>query len=141
MTPLPADVQDRILRNVSPHGSCWQWQGARRSTGYGVIGWRINGRAYTQQAHRVAFAAWCGPIPEGAQLHHTCRNKWCVNPFHMEAVSRQAHSVRHAAERTHCKSGRHPWTRENQIHNGQCGALICRLCRNERMKEYSRVRR
>jgi len=46
-------------------------------------------------AHRFAYEELVGPIPEGLDLDHLCRNKTCVNPAHLEPVTR-AENVRRA---------------------------------------------
>lgn len=135
--PIPDDLKRRIGGNVLPYSApdgsvCWQWRGAMRSSGYGVMGWRIDGRTYTVQAHRAAYVAWFGLIPDGIELHHTCQRKWCVNPYHLQPIGRVEHAVKHAAERTHCRSGRHLWMPENWSKNGV--ALTCRPCRTERQR-------
>jgi HNH endonuclease len=40
-------------------------------------------------AHRVAYEAYSGPIPEGLQVHHTCRIRNCIHKAHLEAVTRE----------------------------------------------------
>jgi hypothetical protein len=37
-------------------------------------------------AHRVFWEDANGPIPEGCEIDHLCRNRGCVNPDHMEPV-------------------------------------------------------
>lgn len=80
MTPLrPGDY-------VVGVGGCWIWQLKRCRGGYGRC--RREGRAGgTQQAHRWYYEQLVGPIPDGHQLDHLCRNRACVNPSHMEPVS------------------------------------------------------
>lgn len=63
--------------------SCWPWTGRRDRKGYGEV--YHDGRK--ARAHRVVFESMRGPIPEGMQLDHLCRNKGCVNPAHLEPVT------------------------------------------------------
>lgn len=65
---------------------CWLWQASCFTNGYGHIG-EGGGRGRTLLAHRVAYELLVGPIPEGTQLDHLCREKKCVNPRHLEPVS------------------------------------------------------
>ena len=69
----------RVLPN-----SCWQWTGARALNGYGHLG--MGSR--TVYAHRLAYDTLIGPIPDGLELDHLCRNRGCVNPSHIEPVTR-----------------------------------------------------
>src|SRR5690348_9305170 len=61
---------------------CWLWRGAK-SKGYGQA--RIDGRVY--YVHRLLFEAERGPVPEGLELDHLCRVRWCVRPSHLEPVT------------------------------------------------------
>ncbi len=70
-----------------PATDCLRWTRYRNVVnGYGQT--RLpapDGRVV--QAHRALFMLIRGPIPEGETLDHTCRNTWCVNPYHLEAMS------------------------------------------------------
>jgi len=68
---------------------CWIWRGTCNEAGYGQIG--VFGR--TVYAHRFAYEAFVGHIPEGAVIDHRCNTPSCVNPDHLEAVE-QAVNVR-----------------------------------------------
>lgn len=93
---------------------CWQWGGTLRPDGYGVM--LVDKRR--PMAHRVAYEHHLGPIPDGLTIDHLCRNKSCVNPFHMEPVT-AVENVRRSdaysavnARKTHCNHG-HEFTPEN----------------------------
>jgi hypothetical protein len=80
-----APVEVRFWRFVDKgsRAPCWEWTGARQTTGYGVTsltGGRASGRI---GAHRLSYQMHCGEIPEGMVIMHSCDNPWCVNPDHL----------------------------------------------------------
>ena len=83
-------------------------------------------------AHRVAYEKAYGPIPEGLVIDHLCRNGLCVNPEHLEAVTRKENILRgegacaQNARKTHCKRG-HELIPENLIERSD-GRRDCLLC-------------
>lgn len=90
---------------VTPDG-CWIFRGALNSKGYGSVG--IDEQGTTALAHRVSWEAHRGPIPDGMTLDHLCRNKPCLNPEHMEQVTRAENSARtKPSSALYCKRG-HP---------------------------------
>jgi hypothetical protein len=119
VTDLEA-IQDRVV--VSESG-CWEWQLMRTPLGYGR--WNWCGR--NGWAHRMVYEMLVGTIPDGKELDHTCGNRGCVNPAHLEPVT-HAENVRRAfAGRTHCRYG-HEYTVEN-TYIGTHGYRQCRECR------------
>lgn len=78
-------VEERFWDKVQPGhpDECWEWQGRASSTGYGRIG--EHGRLV--YAHRLSFEMDRGPIPSGQVIDHKCRNRLCVNPSHLQAVT------------------------------------------------------
>ena len=59
---------------------CWEFRGAKSPSGYGSMHFQYR----TQAAHRWAYMAWVGPIPEGHVVRHKCDNPPCINPDHLE---------------------------------------------------------
>jgi hypothetical protein len=79
-------------------------------------------------AHRIAYELLVGPISEGMQLDHLCRNPSCVNPTHLEPVTSQENIIRERAARGQCPKG-HPYDDANTSVWG--GRRYCRTCRND----------
>ena len=63
---------------------CIEWQGPKHNMGYGRVGIKL--------AHRHVYEECYGQIPEGLTLHHTCKNKLCVNPEHLHCIRLDEHN-------------------------------------------------
>src|SRR5262245_2817351 len=94
-------------------GECWEWTGFRIWNGYGRF-WksqRNNVRGKWILAHRVSYELVIGKIPKNMVLDHLCRNRLCVNPYHLEVTTFRDNILRGnglaamQAKQTHCKRG------------------------------------
>lgn len=131
----PITLRERILALVSPepNSGCWLWMGAVSSDGYGII--RADRRS--QPAHRLAYIAFKGQIPDGMTIDHLCRVRGCVNPDHLEAVT-NAENARRAAVlqvRGVCKRGHSPTPENTYLRKGRKGWADCLECRRIRKRE------
>lgn len=71
---------------------CWEWQGLIDRNGYGRTydETRPKGRR-SDWAHRVSYRSRNGEIPDGYEIDHMCENTRCMNPDHLQAVTRAEH--------------------------------------------------
>lgn len=100
-----APIEDKFAAGLpSPlplPDDCWNWKGLRSHYGLIAHGYQ------NHYAHRMAYEKWCGPIPEGLVVRHTCDNRFCVNPSHL-ILGKQADNVQDAVERgLNCRGERH----------------------------------
>ena len=108
-------------------GQCWVWTRATME-GYGAF--YLEGR--NVHAHIVSFTWEHGDIPEGYERDHLCRNRACVRPDHLEAVTHWTNVARGVsphglnAAKTKCRNG-HGFTPENTRVNSK-GQRVCITC-------------
>ncbi len=146
--------QGRIGYLVGEDG-CWSW-----------VGHLVNGYAkmtlYEPKKHNVRVHRWMwervnGSIPPGFECHHTCGNRVCVNPSHMELLTKKEHVSRHGGRRaailrsqglavaawrvrplkTHCVWG-HPLSGDNlYIRPSRPSQRNCMACRRRWSAEWA----
>ena len=140
---------DRMLSQIDfgeTDCSCWIWKGGKFSGGYGRT--KFQGKTWT--IHRLIYEIFAGPVLNES-LDHTCKEKLCVNPMHLEPVSlrenirrggkdgipnwvkAKAVQVQNRKAKTHCKQG-HEYTPEN-TYLKKNGNRACRECGRIRLRK------
>lgn len=138
---LVSDDGDLSLQRVLPHflqkvpsrpaEGCWPWAGAMTRNGYGTF-W-VGAQCW--RAHRYAFSVYRGPIPDGLVIDHLCRNRRCVNPEHLEAVTQSTNLARGDGlvsaqnARTHCPRGHALVPGNLDLTQVKAGKRSCKRCK------------
>lgn len=136
------------MTEIDPTTGCWQWTGAVTHAGYGRLQMADGtGRSTARGAHRVSYEVHRGPVPDGLQLDHLCRNRACVNPYHLEPVTGRQNVWRAPTaaafvngSKTHCKRG-HPFNETNTYIEPGRGNRQCKTCKTELMRAYRAARK
>ena len=120
----------RFFSHVEKTTTCWIWKGCIGTTGYGCCDKKY-GDYY---AHRASYKIAKGNIPYKLQIDHLCKNKKCVNPEHLEAVT-QRENIRRGesistinARRTSCDYG-HQFTEQNTFFRPSWNGVWYRSCK------------
>lgn len=127
-------AHDRFWSKVAKSDGCWLWMGYLTPKGYGHT--RHRGRMTF--AHRIAYEAVNGPIPEGLEIDHRCRVRNCVNPSHLDAVTHRENMIRATATRVECLRGHRFDEANTYLYRGR---RCCRECDRMRGAAYRERRR
>lgn len=128
--PKPKPAADRFAAKVLKGDDCWTWTGATQAGGYGRF-MASSSPTVLVLAHRFAYEQAHGPIADGLTIDHLCRNTSCVNPAHLEPVTREENALRASrnAGKTHCDRG-HEFTDANTYAApSRPNVRCCRACR------------
>jgi hypothetical protein len=116
-------------------GECWLYPYATHANGYAFI---HCGNGKKTCAHRLSYIFYKGAIPDEYVIDHLCKNKLCVNPHHLEAVTQRVNILRGdslgalRARMTHCQKG-HSLSGKN-LRIAKNGSRRCRTCDSARTK-------
>lgn len=138
---LPSRFWEKVCED--PETDCWVSTACVGGHGYGLF-FHAEPR---QLAHRVAYEALIEEIPDNLVIDHVaargCTRRNCVNPLHMEVVTRRENTLRGKgatavnAAKTECKRG-HPLSGDN-ISIVQ-GRRRCKACHRLRQSKYQASR-
>ena len=78
-------LEERFWSKIDAAGDCWEYTAGLDRYGYGQFALT---KKTKRSAHRYAYTLLVGPIPDGLDLDHLCRVRHCVNPDHLEPVTR-----------------------------------------------------
>lgn len=138
--PLHERAQRRIT--IDEATGCHEYDGAHTKDGYSVLGKQVDGRSVTFYVHRLMHELVHGPIPDGMEIDHLCRNRGCCNPDHLELVTHAENARRSPRATFHvlgtCRRG-HSKDEHASIYRRPDGSkrYVCRACR----RDYARRRR
>lgn len=131
-------LESRFWPKVHKTEGCWLWTASLDHRGYGQI--NAGGRrGKPLAAHRVAYELVVGPIPDGTELDHLCRNTICVRPDHLDPVTHTENMyrtpwVQAQMAKTRCVHG-HEFTPANTYRRPGDNRRQCRACRRERQQK------
>lgn len=119
-------IEERFWAKVQKTDNHWYWTGAKTILGYGSL-WDYERKGH-KMAHRLSWEIANGSkIPDELHIDHLCRTPSCVNPEHIEPVTRKVNAQRGIAGKlaklrglaqTHCINGH---LRTDNIHkSGAC---------------------
>lgn len=128
-------IEDYIMEE--PNSGCHLWIGASKTSGYGNR-WHLG---KLRLAHRLVYEMDYGEIPNGMTLDHLCRVRSCVNPKHLEIVTRGENVLRGNtvsalnSRKRCCPKCFSPYSKDTRQYR------VCVNCSRTRWRIYSRNKR
>jgi hypothetical protein len=136
---IPDSTVRKFMESIDKTDSCWNWRGATSTKpdgrpSYGRV-------SLGTSVHRFAYLLAKGAIPLDFEIDHLCKNTLCVNPDHLEAVTKPENMRRsnspmaRQGRQTHCIHG-HTFDDVNTYRSPD-GKRRCRACRRARQLQHS----
>lgn len=77
---------ERFLSKIDRSKECWMFRSKSKEP---------YPRFMNVLCHRLSYEIYGEPIPTGMTIDHTCFNRWCQNPKHLEAVTAKENAERY----------------------------------------------
>lgn len=125
----PKKISFNKRMKVSP---CLTWPGSLSNEGYAIK--KIKGKQYS--VHKTVYEVLVEKVPQGLVLDHLCRNRACINPFHLEIVTNKENVLRGISfaavnsKKKVCEKRGHPF--DANIN----GRRVCHECKRIEAKIY-----
>lgn len=130
---------DRFWVRVDKKSSkeCWNWIGFITRDGYGQFHCVDDNNIKYFRAHRLSYVLAGGTLDPKLCLDHTCRNRACMNPNHLEQVSLKENlnrgegicAKRKRSEK--CKNGHSYKLSQQSNYMKKNEWRSCKICRNK----------
>lgn len=125
----------RFIEKINFSDKCWEWNGGLRN-GYGDFHYK--GDSF--RSHRISYELFRKEkIPLNMTIDHLCKNRKCVNSFHLEIVTAEENISRAMTGRIRivdfCSRG-HKVTKTSIYWNKKKNCRDCRICKKENQREY-----
>lgn len=118
-------ITERISRKltVDPITGCWIHSVSPGNDGYA----RIHLKDGCAPIHRIVFQSCNGPIPDGMEIDHLCRNRACVRPDHLQLVTHRE-NVRRGVSRIAKQMARSRCLRGHEFSKVTSRGRVCMEC-------------
>jgi len=139
LDPIVARIGDQDF------SECILWAGSVNEDGYGVLTLKLGDAVRSITAQRIIYTLFWGEIPDGLVVDHECRNRLCINPYHLRAITNRQNILigmcvaAQNLRKTHCVAG-HPLSGDNVL-IVRGGDRSCRMCAQRRKRAWENKNR
>lgn len=97
--PVPWRVREKALEQFDKVGACWIWNGSMAGPEKNCpqMCWGEGGETFHIYTYQLMWRwrnDWAA-IEDGYDVHHTCHERRCIRPSHLELLTKEEHHTRH----------------------------------------------